>query len=395
MLELCRAARSYNGPVLTSPVLKRLGSMPVARFMREAWQRRPLLIRNAFPGFVPPVSRDALFELARRDDAESRLIARRDKRWSMKHGPLQRLPSTRRPNWTLLVQGVDLLDAGAHALLRRFRFVPDARLDDLMVSYATDGGGVGPHVDSYDVFLLQAGGRRRWRISRQRDLAVVPDAALKLLANFRAEEEWILEPGDMLYLPPGVAHDGTAMGECLTYSIGFRAPTHQELLEPWLTDFADHAPVSGRYADPGLRPARRPAALPACMVGRIHDSLRRARPTQRDTQRFLLRYLTEPKAQVVFERPARPARAGRFAQIAARRGLELARPTRMMYAGGEIGINGECVVIPAGSDEALRSLADQRALESPAVARLPLPTQALLHAWYAAGWLHFGGGGPR
>jgi 50S ribosomal protein L16 3-hydroxylase len=196
----------------------------------------------------------------------------------------------------------------------------------------------------------------------------------------------------MLYLPPGVAHDGTAVGECLTYSIGFRAPTYQELLEAWLTDFADHAAVSGRYADPGLGPARRPAALPAGMVGRIHDSLRKTRPTQRDTQRFLLRYLTEPKAQVVFERPARPVRAQRFAAIAARRGLELARPTRMMYAGGEIGINGECVGIPTGSSEALRALADRRALASPTVAQLPLPAQALLHAWYAAGWLQFAGG---
>jgi 50S ribosomal protein L16 3-hydroxylase len=378
--------------VATSSVLKKLGSLPVARFMRDVWQRRPLLIRNAFPGFVPPVSRDALFELARRDDAESRLIARVDDRWSMKHGPLGRLPSTRRPDWTLLVQGVDLLDEGAHALLGRFRFVPDARLDDLMVSYATDGGGVGPHVDSYDVFLLQARGRRRWRIGRQRDLALFPGASLKLLANFRAEEEWVLEAGDMLYLPPGVAHEGTAVGECLTYSIGFRAPTYQELLEPWLTDFADHATVSGRYADRGLEPARRPAALPAAMVGRIHDSLRKTRPTQRDTERFLLRYLTEPKAQVVFERPARPVPAHRFAEVAARRGLELARPTRMMYAGGEIGINGECVSLPAASREALRALADQRTLASPAVARLPLAAQALLQDWYAAGWLHFGGG---
>jgi 50S ribosomal protein L16 3-hydroxylase len=386
------AVRSYNRRVLTFPVLQRLGSMPVARFMRDAWQRRPLLIRNALPGFVPPVSRDALFELARRDDVESRLISRAGQRWSMKHGPVHQLPSTRRADWTLLVQGVDLLDAGAHALLRRFRFVPDARLDDLMVSYATDGGGVGPHVDSYDVFLLQAWGRRRWRISRQRDLALVPDAPLKLLAAFRSEDEWVLEPGDMLYLPPGVAHDGTAEGECLTYSIGFRAPTCQELLEPWLTDFADHATVAGRYADPGLRPTRRPAALPAAMVGRVHDSLRRTRPTQRDTQRFLLRYLTEPKAQVVFERPARPARALRFAELAARRGLELARATRMMYAGGEIGINGECVAMPAGSSDALRALADRRALGSPAAARLPIAAHALLHAWYAAGWLHFGGG---
>jgi 50S ribosomal protein L16 3-hydroxylase len=260
------------------------------------------------------------------------------------------------------------------------------------VSYATDGGGVGPHVDSYDVFLLQAWGRRRWRISRQQDLALAPDVPLKLLADFRAEEEWVLEAGDMLYLPPGVAHDGTAMGECLTYSIGFRAPTFQELLEPWLADFADHAAVSGRYADRGLRPTRRPAALPAGMVGRIHDSLRNRRPARRDTQRFLLRYLTEPKAQVVFERPARPLGAQRFAQAAARHGIELARPTRMMYAGGEIGINGEWTSVPAGCGEALRALADRRALVPPAVARLPLAGQALLHDWYVAGWLQLAGG---
>jgi len=375
-----------------STALQRLGSMPVARFMRDAWQRRPLLIRNAFPGFVPPVSRAALFELARRDDVESRLITRAAGRWSMKHGPVQRLPSTRRPGWTLLVQGVDLLDDGAHALLGRFRFVPDARLDDLMVSYATDGGGVGPHVDSYDVFLLQAWGRRRWRIGRQRDLALVPDTPLKLLADFRVEEEWVLEAGDMLYLPPGVAHDGVAVGECLTYSIGFRAPTYQELLEPWLSDFADHAIISGRYADRGLRPTRRPAALPAGMVGRIHDSLRARRPGRRDTQRFLLRHLTEPKAQVVFERPGRRLSAQRFAEVAERRGIELARATRMIYARGEVGINGECVSVPAGCGEALHSLADWRTLAPPAVARLPLAGQALLHDWYTAGWLHPGGG---
>lgn len=369
--------------------------MTVARFMREYWQRRPVVIRNAFPGFAPPVSRDALFTLARRDDAESRLIACADGRWSLKHGPFTRPPSTRRPRWTLLVQGVDLLDPDAHTLLGRFRFVPDARLDDLMVSYATDGGGVGPHVDSYDVFLLQAWGRRRWRISHQRDLALVPDAPLKLLADFRAEQEWILDPGDMLYLPPGVAHDGTAIGECLTYSIGFRAPTYQELLEPWLADFADHAQVEGRYGDRGLAAARRPAALPGGMVKRIHGALRRKLPTQRDTQRFLLRYLTEPKAQIVFDRPSRIMAPARFTQIAARRGVELARPTRMIYADGEVGINGECVRIPAGCREAVRALADQRAL-APANAELvPAVGQALLHAWYSAGWLVSGPGASR
>ena len=361
--------------------------MPVTRFMRDAWQRKPLLIRDAFPGFVPPVTRDDLFELARREDTESRLINRSDGRWSLKHGPLPRLPSTRRAQWALLVQGVDLLDAGAHQLLARFRFVPDARLDDLMVSYATDGGGVGPHVDSYDVFLLQASGRRRWRISRQRDLTLVPNMPLKVLAHFHPTDEFVLEPGDMLYLPPGVAHDGTAEGECLTYSVGFRAPTYQELLEPWFADFADAAALPGRYADRGQAPTHRPAAMPAGMVRQVHDAMERHRPSARDTRRFLLRHLSEPKAQVVFVRPPRPASAVQFGQRAARRGVALHPATRMLYAGVECGINGDSYRFPEGCGRQLRALADERTLGAVALTTLPDSGYALLHAWYEAGWL--------
>ncbi len=364
--------------------------MPVTRFMRDAWQRKPLLIRNAFPGFEPPVTRDALFGLARGEDVEARLVTRRAGRWSLAHGPFDRLPSTRRREWTLLVQGVDLLHDDARALMSRFRFVPDARLDDLMMSYATDGGGVGPHVDSYDVFLLQARGRRRWRISRQRDLAHIPGVPLKLLADFRAEDEWVLEPGDLLYLPPGVAHDGVAVGECLTYSIGFRAPTYQELLEPWLADFADAASLPGRYADPGLAASRRPAALPPAMVRRVHGALMRKRPGARDTERFLLRYLSEPKAQVVFDRPARALRPPQFRPRAIRSGVVLDRRTRLLYAAGSIGINGDCVDLASAARPIIRRLADQRALDGDSIARLPADAQELLHTWYAAGWLHLG-----
>lgn len=363
--------------------------------MREFWQRKPLVIRNAFPGFAPPVTRDDLFALARRDDTESRLVTRFGGEWSLEHGPLRRLPSPSRSHWTLLVQGVDLLDDAAHELLARFRFVPDARLDDLMVSYATDGGGVGPHVDSYDVFLLQASGRRRWRISRQRNPEFVPNAPLKRLADFRATEEWTLEPGDMLYLPPGVAHDGTALGECLTYSIGFRAPTYQELLEPWLADFAEATMVAGRYMDPGLARARRPAALPAGMAARIHDTLSQKRPGVRDTRRFLLRHLSEPKAQIVFARPSRPASAQQFRRGATARGIMLDRSTRMMYAGAEIGINGEHLRVPAGCDRPFHTLADQRAIDPATLAALPDSGHALLHDWYAAGWLHLRNEGAR
>ena len=182
-----------------------LGGMTPARFMQRHWQKKPLLVRQAISGFRPVLDRKALFDLAARDDVESRLVVHGAGKghpgggWKMRHGPIARraLPPVGRPGWTLLVQGVDLLDDRVHALLRQFRVVPDARLDDLMVSWASDGGGVGPHFDSYDVFLLQGYGRRRWRIGRQRDLSLRSDLPLKVLANFEPEQEFILEPGDI------------------------------------------------------------------------------------------------------------------------------------------------------------------------------------------------------
>jgi len=367
-----------------SQVLRRLGNVPVARFMREVWQRKPLLIRAALRGFDPPVDRARLLQLARHPDAEVRLVERERGAWSVRHGPLSALPSTRRRQWTVLVQGVDLLDAGAHALLQRFRFVPDARLDDLMASYATDGGGVGPHVDSYDVFLLQAHGRRRWRISRQRDLRVADDAPLQLLAEFRPTREFVLDPGDMLYLPPGVAHEGTALGECVTYSIGFRAPTHQELLEPYYSDLAAATLRRGRYEDRGLAATRRPGALPDTMVERLHAALM-VHAEQADTARFLLGHLSEPKAQVIFDRPARPLQRAAFSAQARRRGLELDRRTRLLYRGSGIGINGQFLDVSRSCRGGLQRLSDRRRL---APTDLQGPLLDLLHDWYRAGWLH-------
>jgi 50S ribosomal protein L16 3-hydroxylase len=366
--------------------------MTVSRFMREAWQRKPLVLRGALADFEPPVDRARLLELARHPEAEARLIARVNGVWKLRHGPFERLPSPRRPDWTLLVQGVDLLDEGAHRLLQRFRFVPDARLDDLMMSYATDGGGVGPHVDSYDVFLLQAVGRRRWRISRQRDLRRVNGLPLQILANFRATAEFVLEPGDMLYLPPGVAHEGTALGECITYSIGFRAPTHQELLEPFLSDFAAHANVAGRFEDRGLRATRHPGALPASMVERLHAVLGTQHPRRADCARFLLTHLSEPKAQVVFDRPRRPLRSQSFVERAREHGVSLDRRTRFLYSSGTVGVNGEFSIIERVLRGPLQRLSDRRKLPpaelSDAVARH-------LHPWYLAGWLHLAGSGAK
>jgi 50S ribosomal protein L16 3-hydroxylase len=369
------------------PPLRQLGDLTVSRFLRESWQRRPLLIRRALADFVAPVNRERLLELALSPDAEVRLIERGDRMWRVRHGPLSRLPSPRRAGWTVLVQGLDLLDEGAHGLLQRFRFVPDARLDDLMASYATDGGGVGPHTDSYDVFLLQAFGRRRWRISRQRDQRLVAGLPLRILSDFRASAEFILEPGDLLYLPPGVAHEGTAIGECITYSIGFRAPTYQELLEPLLGDFAAHTRLRGRFSDPGLAVARNPAALPEPMLRQLHAALSAPRPQLTDTARFLLAHLSEPKAQVVFERPPRARSAGDFRTAALRRGIALDRRTRLLYRGRSAGINGEHLA-PGSALKAVKRLADKRSLTPTELRNADAAALELMYVWYRAGWLH-------
>jgi 50S ribosomal protein L16 3-hydroxylase len=368
-------------------VLHRLGHLTTRRFLREFWQRKPALIRNALPGWHPPVDRDRLWQLTRDRNAESRLIVRTADRWSVRHGPFPRLPAARSAPWTVLLQGVDLLDEGARELLSRFRFVSDARLDDLMASYATPGGGVGPHVDSYDVFLLQASGRRRWRISRQRDLELRTDAPLRLLADFRPSAEWILEPGDLLYLPPGVAHEGVAIDDCVTYSIGFRAPGFQELLEPWITEWAENVALAGRYTDPGVPPTAHPGALRADMTARVHQALTRRRPGRGDTERFLLRYLTEPKATVIFSRPRRPLPALPFVRRADVDGLRLNRASRMLYARGAVAINGECHRLPAASQATVRRLADHRELAPGSLAGAVPALVVLLHDWYTAGWL--------
>lgn len=379
--------------IMASPVLTHLGTRTVARFMREAWQRRPLLIRQAMPGFRSPVRREQLFDLAARDEVESRCVSAFGGHWRLAHGPFERsaLPSLSRRNWTLLVQGLDLHLRAAYELLQRFRFVGDARLDDLMASYATDGGGVGPHVDSYDVFLIQAQGRRRWRISRQRDLGLVDGLPLAILADFRPSAEWVLDPGDVLYLPPGVAHEGVALGECITLSVGFRSPAWQELAEPWFLHQAGRAHLPGRYGDPGARPTRRPGRLPAALIEQAWQRLSRLRPRRSDAVEMLLAELTEPKPRVIFDRPRRPRSVAAFLHAAARGQLQLrADPrSRCLYAGRRFAINGE-VGTAAAFDPRLADLADRRRLDADSLRDAPRALLHRLHEWYVAGWLHAG-----
>jgi 50S ribosomal protein L16 3-hydroxylase len=365
-----------------------LGGLSPQQFMKRHWQKKPLLVRGAVPGFGPLLSRRELFRLAARDDVESRLVARQQGRWRFRRGPFgpRSLPALSQSDWTLLVQGVDLHDQRAHDLMAQFWFLPQARLDDLMISYATDGGGVGPHFDSYDVFLLQAQGRRRWGIGRQKDLSLQPGVPLKILAHFDAQEEYVLEPGDLLYLPPRYAHDGVALGECQTCSIGFRSPGRGELVRELLQRLSDDAAeVAGDdlYRDAAQPATDAPGQVPAALQDFARDSLRAALADPQVLDRTLGEYLTEPKASVWFEGASDVSPPG-----SARVDVALDRRTRMMYDGRHVFINGESYRA-AGRDRSLmRALADRRWLVSSDLARASAGARSLIENWREAGWLH-------
>ncbi|MFZ5558846.1 MAG: JmjC domain-containing protein [Pseudomonadota bacterium] len=367
-----------------------LGGLDAATFLRRHWQKRPLLVRQALPRFRGLATPAELRRLAARDDVESRLVARANGRWRVAGGPFPATTWRRAParNWTLLVQGLDLHQQGAHELLAAFTFIPYARLDDVMASHAVPGGGVGPHFDSYDVFLLQGSGRRRWRISAQRDLELTPGAPLKILRRFVPEQEWVLEPGDLLYLPPRYAHEGTALTECTTYSIGFRAPAYQELACEFLAFLQDRIELPGGYADPDLAPQRHPARIPAPMLARFAAALDKVRWTRRDVAEFAGRFLSEPKPAVVFDPPPRPLSEARFRAAAERGGVALDRRSRMLTSGSRVYINGEALAAGGESLHLLQRLADRRRLPP---GRLPAGAAVPLYPWYRAGYIHLCG----
>jgi 50S ribosomal protein L16 3-hydroxylase len=375
----------------TARSLDLLGGLSPAAFMQRHWQKKPLLVRAAIPGFTPLMAPRELFALAAREEVESRLVARQGGAWRLQRGPFARraLPPLKQPDWTLLVQGVDLHDEGAHALLHGFSFLPAARLDDLMISYATEGGGVGPHFDSYDVFLLQAEGRRRWRIGRQRDLQLVPGLPLKVLAHFEPEQEFVLDPGDLLYLPPRWAHDGVAIGECQTYSIGFRAPARAELARELLQRIAEEAAdLDGEprlYRDPAQAATDTPGAIPAALKQFAQDALAAALKDASALDRALGEVLTEPKANVWFE----PGQAPRRLQA-----LVLDARTRMLHDARHVFINGEAWRTGGADARLMRRLADRRGLAASDVAGASDAARALLRSWCEAGWAHPRGDEP-
>ena len=384
-MALCRPALravTICAMDVTHP-LPLLGGLSAAQFMRRHWQKKPLLVRQAWPAVQPPVRRKALFDLAGTDGVESRLLERFEGDWQLRHGPFKRraLPSISKPNWTLLVQGLDLHCQAAHDMLSRFDFIPAARLDDLMVSYASDGGGVGPHLDAYDVFLLQVQGQRRWHIGPVADRSLLPDVPVRMLAHFKPAQTHVLAAGDMLYLPPGWGHDGIAQGECMTCSIGFRAATATTLAQELLHRLADDLlpPQRGDplYRDPGQPATATPGRLPDSLRLFAGRALQKALRDPDAIGQALGQLISEPKPQVWFE-PGCASAAGC--------GVVLDRRSRMVYDDRHVFINGEAFVARGRDARLMHRLADTRQLGASDRARLGPEAQQLLADWVDAGW---------
>ncbi len=374
--------------------LAHLGGITAKQFLHEYWQKKPLLIRNAFPQFVDPLNKREVFELARREDAESRLVSHSGEDWQLQHGPFTQrdFAAVKRTLWTVLIQDTQHFSNEAHDVLAKFNFIPHARVDDLMVSYAVPGAGVGAHFDSYDVFLLQGMGRRRWQISAQKDLRLKEDVPLKILARFKADQEFVLETGDMLYLPPGYAHNGVAEDECLTWSVGFRAPSQQELSTALLDYLRDEIKLEGQYRDPDLVPAEHPGKIDAAMQQRISKMLENIQDAAQDKEkvrRFVGSYLTEPKSHVYFDLPEPSMSASVFRRTASRRGIRLDLKTRLLYLDDIFFMNGNVFSSDTGRSAVLKQLADARRLPAELIAEQREPAfHAALYAAFADGFLH-------
>jgi len=371
-----------------------LGGLTPTRFMSEHWQKKPLLVRQAVPGFAGLVDRAGFFELVTREDATPRLLAGAGKKWVRRDGPFtealgELLPAKK---WTLLAYGIEGIVPGGWELLCQFDFIPRARIDDLMVSWAVDGGSVGPHDDDYDVFLLQGHGRRRWRIARRYDPTPIAGAPIKVLRPFEPEQEWVLEPGDMLYLPPRYAHDGVAEGaDCMTYSIGLRSPAKRPLGADLLARVAEahaeeleHAsPASSthtHYRDPKQEAVDAPAAMPEALQAFAREAVALALREPDAIERALGESMTEPKANVWFDEGDPPD--------APWQGVSLDRRTRMLYDARHVFINGEAFAASGRDARLMRRLANERRLDRDDVGALSGPARELLGEWAASGWLH-------
>ncbi len=368
-----------------------LGDLSPAAFMKTVWQRQPRLVKQAIPNYLGAVSPAEVLKLATRDDLESRLIIREGKNWHFESGPFsaKALKSLPPKNWTVLVQGINTVVPKAHALLEQFAFIPYARLDDVMVSLAAPGGGVGPHFDSYDVFLLQGHGRRRWKISEQADLSLREDVSLKILKKFVPEQDWVLNPGDMLYLPPKCAHDGVALDQCLTFSIGFRSPSAIEIASAGLEYVLDEAVAQTKFSihtkPEKLSAATYPAQLPESYVAHFEHTLNRLRWSKAEASMLAGVYASTPKPHVVFEPPASLLPKSGFARAIAFTSFALHPATIALYDRYGMYINGERY----GAMPALLRLFNERKFLGFSAKNDHFAPQVLdvLNRWYEWGWI--------
>ncbi|MSP86434.1 MAG: cupin domain-containing protein [Methylotenera sp.] len=390
---------------MNTPLLL-LNNLTPSQFLDEYWQKKPLLIKNAIPHFEGLLCPEELAGLACEDDVQSRIVEYIKGKWHAHHGPFDEADFAKLPDkpseqhhWTLLVQSVNHHLPEAAALLQQFNFIPHARLDDLMVSYAPDGGGVGPHFDSYDVFLLQGQGKRLWRISAQTDLSLIEGAPLRILQNFDTAQEWLLEAGDMLYLPPHLAHWGIAVSDggkdCMTYSIGFRAPKNQELATEFLGFMQDKLNqaqwvLDGIYQDADLTWQKHPAEIGKKMISTVSANLQKVKWSEAMVSEFLGTYLSDPKSDVVFDANKKIS-LRTFSEKVTTIGIALDLKSLMLFAGDNFFLNGEMANFTGESAVILKRLSDKRRLISDdLMANQALDSTLLqqLYNWYMAGYLH-------
>ena len=364
------------------------GELSVTAFLRDYWQQQPLLVRQAFPGFQTPVSPEELAGLACEEEVESRLVLETGglAPWELRHGPFVEEDFTTLPDshWTLLVQDMEKHLPQLRELFQPFRFLPHGRVDDLMISYAAPGGSVGPHTDQYDVFLIQGSGRRHWsiRVADEGDPRLIDGLDLRILARFEPDRTWLLEPGDMLYLPPGVPHHGVADGPCMTFSVGFRAPARRELLMAVLEEIAEHCNEKLRFTDPQRRPSEDPARIDAEALQQARDLVRQALDDDTLIDRCFARLLTEPKPHCHPEVPAEPpTTASLITAVQAGARLYTSPFSRFAwYRDGNdramLAVDGEIYPLPAECETLASILEADRALEPARIKQLLESTAA-------------------
>lgn len=341
-----------------------LGKTSVDTFLKKYWQKKPLLIRNAIENFQSPITEKDLFSIAQDEEAISRLIEYKQGLWQVKYGPFKKsdFPKKKNTPWTVLVQNINHHFSFANSFLNFFKFIPYARLDDLMVSYATKNGSVGPHFDSYDVFLFQAKGEREWKISDQKEFALDKKSAIKIITNFRSKNSWVLKPGDMLYLPPNIGHWGISQSDdCLTYSIGFRAPSSFEIQSKFLDFIQDSLNTNKNYLykDPNLNLQKDPAEINANMIKKIQQTVNQLRWNKNLINTFIGQLLTEPVETAIFQRP-KPISLEIFKKNLSKKILELNPKTRMLFIKNNFYINGELIEVDKKYAAYLRQLANNK-----------------------------------